>query len=147
MWIIWLIITGVLLLVEVLSQMMWTLCMAIGCLGALLCSIFGVGLLWQVIIMAIVGFAAYILLVPFFQKWHALKVDAKGRASRTGMDALLGRHSFLSDEIRPEKLGRGRIDGDHWQMRANPKYGVIPAGTEVVVTGYDSIILDVEPVG
>lgn len=145
-WILWLIIMGILLLVEVLTQMMWTLCLAVGCLGAVVACLCGAGLLWQVIVMTLASFAAYVLLVPLFQKWHALKVDAMGKASRTGMDALLGRHAFLNEEIRPDRLGRGRIDGDHWQMRADEKYGRIPSGTEVVVIGYDSIILDVEPV-
>lgn len=146
MWIIWLIIMGVLLTVEVLTQMVWSLCLAIGCLGALISELCGLSLIGQVIVMAVVAFLAYILLVPFFQKYHALKVDAGGRQTRTGMDALLGRRAFLSHEIRPDRPGRARIDGDHWQVVASPELGVIPAGTEVVVTGYDSIILTVEPV-
>lgn len=147
MWIIWLIIACILLIIEVASQMLWALCLAAGCLGGLLSSLCGGSLLWQIIIMAFVAIAAYILLVPLFQKWHALSVDRKGRSARTGMDALLGRRAILDDEIRPGHPGRGRIDGDNWQMVAPNRHDVLPRGTEVVVTAYDSIILTVEPVG
>lgn len=144
-WIIWLIIMGVLLIIEVLSQMMWALCLAVGCIVGMICSIFGIDLIWQVILMSVGSVAAYVFLVPLFQKWHALSVDRKGKEARTGMDALLGRRAIVSEEIRPDRPGRARIDGDNWQVRSSSKDGVIPRGTEVVVTGYDSIILEVSP--
>ena len=144
-WIIWLIIMGVLLIIEVLSQMMWALCLAVGCIVGMICSIFGIDLIWQVILMSVGSVAAYVFLVPLFQKWHALSVDRKGKEARTGMDALLGRRAIVSEEIRPDRLGRARIDGDNWQVRSSSKNTVIPRGTEVVVTGYDSIILEVSP--
>lgn len=145
MWIIWLIIAVVLMIIEVMTQMLWALCLAVGCLGGLIASLCGASTIWQSIVLAICSIAAYIFLVPLFQKWHALSVDRKGRAARTGMDALLGRKSILSEEIRPGHPGRGRIDGDHWQMVTADQYQVVPKGTEVIVTGYDSIILTVIP--
>ncbi len=42
-------------------------------------------------------------------------------------------------------LGRARIDGDNWQVRCPESTAEIPAGNEVVVTSYDSIILTVTP--
>lgn len=144
-WIIWLIIMGALLIIEVLTQMLWALCLAVGCIVGLICSVFGLDLIWQVILMAIGSVGAYIFLVPLFQKWHALSVDRKGKEARTGMDALLGRRAIVAEEIRPDRLGRARIDGDNWQVRSSLKDKVIPRGTEVVVTGYDSIILEVSP--
>ena len=69
----------------------------------------------------------------------------RGYDSRTGMDALLGRKAVVTHEIRPGELGRARIDGDNWQVRAPGVRTVIRHGEEVSVTGYDSIILTVEP--
>lgn len=60
------------------------------------------------------------------------------------MDALLGRRATVTHEIRPGRLGRARIDGDNWQVQAPGVGHVIPAGREVTVTSYDSIILTVE---
>lgn len=145
MWIIWLIAVGVLLIVEVLTQMMWALCLAVGCAVGIALSLAGVPFYWQIILMAIIALFAYVLLVPAFQKWHALSVDKKGRASRTGMDALLGRRAIISEEVRPDRPGRARIDGDNWQVKCVKHQTNLPKGTEVVVTGYDSIILEVEP--
>lgn len=146
-WIIWLIIIGALLIIEVLSQMMWALCLAVGCVAAVIASLLGADVIWQVCIAAIGSLAAYLLLVPLFQKWHALSVDKKGKNARTGMDALLGRRAVVSEKITADRPGRARIDGDNWQVRAVGRNRVIERGTEVVVTGYDSIILEVEPVG
>ena len=144
-WIIWLIVIVALLIVELLTQMMWALCLAIGCTAGVLLSVCGASFYWQIIIVAIVALLAYVVLIPVFQKWHALAVDRKGKNSRTGMDALLGRKAILTEEIAAGRTGRARIDGDNWQVRYTGCKDSIPRGTEVVVTGYDSIILDVEP--
>ena len=63
--------------------------------------------------------------------------------ARTGMDALLGRRATVTHAIRPGELGRARIDGDNWQVQCPSATEEIKAGTEVVVTSYDSIILTV----
>ena len=145
-WVIWLIIVGVLLIIEVLTQMMWALCLAVGCIFGCIASACGLDIVWQIVITSVASLAAYIFLVPLFQKWHALSVDRKGVHSRTGMDALLGRRGVLSETITPERPGRLRIDGDNWQAVSSDSDVTIPRGTEVVVTGYDSIILNVKPV-
>lgn len=144
-WIIWLIVIGLLLIVEVLSQMVWSLCLAIGCVAGLVASLCGGTLVWQIILTAIASVAAYIILVPAFKKWHALKVDENSKISRTGMDALLGRTTIIYEEIRPDRPGRARIDGDNWQVTTSSNGGFLPRGTKVSVVGYDSIILFVEP--
>lgn len=61
------------------------------------------------------------------------------------MDALLGRTAIVSEEITPGRPGRVRIDGDNWQVVADSSSDTVRRGTEVVVTGYDSIILKVRP--
>ena len=146
-WIIWLIACGILLITEVLTQMLWALCLAVGCLLGFAGDLCGASPLWQFVLFIVGALLSYVLLVPLFQRWHALQVDRKGKAARTGMDALLGRRAVLADEITAERPGRGRIDGDNWQMISDDKaVPAIPRGTEVVVTGYDSIILRVKPV-
>lgn len=146
-WIIWLIACGILLITEVLTQMLWALCLAVGCLLGFAGDLGGASPLWQFVLFIVGALLSYVLLVPLFQRWHALQVDRKGKAARTGMDALLGRRAVLADEITAERPGRGRIDGDNWQMVSDDKaVPAIPRGTEVVVTGYDSIILRVKPV-
>lgn len=145
MWIIWLIVAAALVITEVLTQMIWTLCLAIGCVGALVASLFGASIVWQIVIMAIVSVVAFVWLIPVFKRWHEESNRKEKRDDRTGMDALLGRKAVVTEEIRPGQLGRARIDGDNWQVRSSEEE-TIKNGSEVVVTSYDSIILHVKPV-
>lgn len=142
-WIIWLIIAIGLVIIEVLTQMIWTLCLAIGCATALLFSIFGGDVVWQIVSLGATSVVAFIWLVPVFRRWHDETNKRQNRDDRTGMEALLGRKAIVTEDIRPGRLGRARIDGDNWQVCA-PANETIMRGSEVVVTSYDSIILHVQ---
>lgn len=144
-WIIWLSIAALLLIVEVLTQMVWTLCLAIGALAGLVANLAGLSLAWQLVLMAVMAIIAYGILAPYLQRWHARQIEKKGRAARTGMDALLGRRAVVTDEIKPGETGRVRIDGDSWQAVSPGHQSVIRRGSEVTVSAYDSIILTVSP--
>ena len=146
MWIIWLIVAAVLLIVEVLSQMIWTLCVAIACIAAMVTALMGFELGWQLIILAIVTVVVFIVGVPRFKRIHDKMAKKENKDDRTGMEALLGRRAVVTDAIRPGRLGRARIDGDYWQVTVPHLDKVIEPGREVVVTSYESIILTVEPI-
>lgn len=140
-WLIWLIAAAILLIIEVLTQMMWALCLTIGALGGMTASLCGAGPVAQCSVALVVSIAAYAILLPVFKR-RVLHTNAP--ETRTGMDALLGRRAIVTHAIHPGRTGRARIDGDNWQVRAPGAQYDIPAGTQVVVTGYDSIILNVE---
>ncbi|MFG6382125.1 MAG: NfeD family protein [Muribaculum sp.] len=142
-WIIWLGMAALLLIVEVLTQTMWSLCLAAGCIASMTAALCGVGTEWQLALLVVCSFIAYLVLIPLFRRRHG---HTKSGDSRTGMDALLGRRAIVTHEIKPGECGRARIDGDNWQVRAPGADGVIVRGSEVTVTGYDSIILDVAAV-
>ena len=57
-WIIWLTAAALLLTIEVLTQMMWALCLTIGAAGAMVCALCGLDLKWQVAAMAGLGIVA-----------------------------------------------------------------------------------------
>jgi len=139
-WTVWLIIAVVLLIVEVLTQMMWALCLGIGAIAAMLCSLFGVPGPWPVACLFGTALGTYAAVLPYIKRRHA---RTSARQARTGMDALVGRRAIITEAVSPGKTGRARIDGDNWQVCAPDLGHDIPAGTEVVVTGYDSIILSV----
>lgn len=144
-WIVWLIVAAVLLILEVLTQTMWLLCMAIGCVVALLAAIFDMSSVWQILALAVGTGVAYILVMPWMRKIHNATVEKQGPKATTGMDALIGRKAVVTEEIGVNAPGRVRIDGDNWQVISPTSDVVIPAGAEVVVTGYDSIVLKVKP--
>ncbi|MCM1309736.1 MAG: NfeD family protein [Bacteroides sp.] len=141
-WLIWLCTALVLLLVEVFSQAVWSFCLAIGCLCASVLSVFVPSLAAQGITIGVCTLIAWLLLAPIVKKWE----HKRSKTARTGMDALLGRKAVVTDEIRPGELGRARIDGDYWQVRAPGIDTTIHRGAEVSVTAYDSIILTVEKI-
>lgn len=140
-WLIWLIVAAVLVVIEVLTQMMWALCLSVGALAAMICALFGLGFTWQAVALAAGAVGFYLIMLPWFRK----RWDKKSaHTARTGMDALLGRTATVTSEIRPGELGRARIDGDNWQVKAPGVNEPIHRGEEVVVSSYDSIILTVE---
>lgn len=143
MWLTWIIICGILFILEVLTQMIWTICLAVGCLCALFAYLMGADLAWQLTALGIGAMLAFIFLMPWLRKLHARMDEREKRNARTGMEALLGRRAVVTQEIRPGELGRARIDGDNWQVRAPHCRDTIRRGCEVTVTGYDSIILTV----
>lgn len=139
-WIIWLIAAVALLVLEVLSQAVWAFCIAIGCLLAAAISVPVTSVALQGMAVGIGALLAWLLLAPVVRKWE----HKRSKSVRTGMDALLGRRAIVTDEIRPGELGRARIDGDYWQVRAPGVERTIGRGSEVTVTAYDSIVLTVE---
>lgn len=141
-WIVWLIVAVLLIIIELMTQMLWAFCLGIGSIGALVASLLGADSTWQVIVMAICAVIVYFTALPLFRKIQNRK---SAHSARTGMDALLGRKAVVTQEIRPGEIGRARIDGDNWQVVAPDIPDAIKRGSEVTVTGYDSIILTVTP--
>lgn len=142
-WIIWLIAAVILLTAEILTLTLWLLCLSAGSLLSMAVALLGGGIEFQLVTLVVGTFLAYLLLLPVFRRRKAGYRQKSDEDSRTGMEALLGRRAFVTKEIKPGELGRARIDGDNWQVRAPGVNEVIAHGSEVVVTGYDSIILDV----
>ncbi len=62
---------------------------------------------------------------------------------RSNADALIGQHGVVSEDIAPGEFGRVAIDGDDWKARSTSPT-TLAAGTRVVVTDRDSIIITVE---
>lgn len=146
LWIIWIIAAVVLLAIEVLSQSIWTLCLAAGCLAAMTASLCDAQLYIQIILLAAGGVVAYILFMPWFKKWHDRKTAKSGKESRTGMEALLGRHILAQEALEPGKTVRIKIDGDSWQAVLQKGSQPIMPGDLVTVVDYESIILTVRKV-
>ena len=141
LWIVWIIAGLLLAALEVLTQMVWTLCLAIGCLAAMGADLCGLSPAWQISTAGIAAVVAYVALMPWLNRWQ----HRHRRTARTGMDALLGREGTVTDEIRPGDMGRVRIDGDCWQAVAPGIERTLPRGAKVSVEAYDSIIITVRP--
>ena len=145
-WIIWLIVAAVLVIIEVMTQMVWTLCLAVGCLGALVASLCDAGPVAQAATLAVTAVAAYIVLMPYMRRWHHRVTEREGRRLSTGMDALVGQEATVIKSIEPGRLGRVKAYGDYWQARARDGHESFRVGDRVRIHSYDSIILTVESV-
>lgn len=141
-WLIWIIITALLLIIEVLAQQVCTFCLALGCIAALVLDLCGVALSWQLVALGVAAVVAYAIIVPKVKAIHQRALERAGRLDRTGMEALLGRRAVVTETIRPGHTGRCRIDGDSWQVRCPGASANIERGAEIVITAFDSIILE-----
>lgn len=88
-------------------------------------------------VVAVVSAAAIdVVEVRFFARW------SKRRRAAVGAETLVGRTAVVVRVLAPR--GQVRVDGEIWEARAGGG-GDLPPGAEVVVTGRDGLVLEVEP--
>ena len=144
-WLIWLIITSVLIIIELLTSLVATFCLAVGCILAMLISLFGLGLEVQLIGVIVGTVIAFMAFAPMIRRWQKRREEECGTENVSNMDALKGRVVEVIESIPEYGTGRIKVDGDRWQARsANGE--AIQVGRRVRIVGYDSIIVEVEQV-
>ncbi len=138
-WLIWILISVICLMLELGSGDLFILCFAIGALGASLTAALGMGLIPQLIVMALCS-----LLSIYFIRPVALRYLHRNDEDRvSNADAILGRTGIVSEAIEAKGFGRVAIDGDDWKA-VSVDGSRIEAGEHVKVVGRDSIIITVE---
>lgn len=142
-WVIWLIFAVALVIVELLTQWVSTFCLAIGCVASLIINLCGGNVVWQLVGLGLGTLCGFIGFIPFFKK-RALRMALRNSQHASNMDALIGRIGIVIVDIPAHGIGRVKIDGDNWQ--AECRNHNIKVGEKVSVSGYESIILKVEPV-
>ena len=86
-------------------------------------------------VVAVVGAVAIDTVeVTFFARW------SKRRRATVGAETLVGRTAVAVRSLSPR--GQVRLNGELWEARATVD---VAPGEEVVVTGLDGLVLDVEP--
>lgn len=145
LWIIWLIAAAILLIIELLSNIVATLCVAVGCICAFIPAVAGLSIEWQMGALAIGTVLSFAFIAPWINRLHQQRQERRG-CYNSNMEALIGREATVADKIGDDGVpGRIRIDGDSWQ--AVERDGAsIERDERVRVVGYDSIILTVERV-
>ncbi len=144
-WLIWLIATAILIIIELISGMVASFCLAIGCLAAMIVSALQIGMEIQLTAFAIATVLSFIFIAPVVKKWQNGKNEKSNTQGGSNMDALIGRVVDVIQEIPCNGIGRIRIDGDNWQARSISNEA-ITAGSKVKVVSYESIIIEVEKV-
>ena len=139
-WQLWLVTALILFALEVITPGFILACFGVGALLAIIPAIFGGSWLIQAIFFGVGSLLALWLLKPLMARWFA------ARDTKTGMDALIGRKAFVSEAIKVgDGGGRIAVDGDSWRAISSVAHD-LPTGCEVRITGYTSLVLQVEPI-
>lgn len=143
-WLLWLISAIVLLIIEVLSGAVVALCLAVGCVLAIIPAVLDSSVVVQFIVASVGAIASFLVLAPVIRKYRLNK--ATHRDERCNMDAIIGRIGVVTEPIYPGgRQGRVRVDGDNWLAVADSQYCPLMIGDSVEVVSYDSIIIKVKP--
>lgn len=141
-WEIWLILAAACVVLELLTNTFALFAIAGGCIVAMIASICRLGIVGEVLGLAIGAVVTFVALRPFAKKYLGQDVN-DGYVSN--MDALVGRETVASENSNEQGVTRVRIDGDCWQAKTADGDS-IAAGERLAVTGYDSIVLIVKKI-
>lgn len=144
-WAAWLTAAAVLLIIELFSGSMVALCLAIGCIAAMIVAGIGCGLLPQLLILIVVTMVVLIFLGPAIKRLY--RKTRHGHSNETNMAAIIGRVGKVTHRVtnHSDDHGRVQIDGDSWLAYTDSPEQPLERGTQVRVDAYDSIVLKVSP--
>lgn len=139
LWLLWLIVSILCLIFEMVSSTFYILCLAIGAFFACLSSFIGIPLWSQVLFFAIASLISIFAIRPF-----ALSFLHKGEDKRkSNVDALIGRIGIVIEKIEAEGNGYIKVDGDEWKAVSSNGMS-ISQGTKVKILSMNSIIATVQ---
>ena len=138
MWLVWLIVSIGLLLLELTSGDFYVICFAFGAVASIVGAAIGLPLWVQVLIWAVCS----VLCLYFVRPSLVRRLHGKENERKSNVDALVGRQGVVIDTIAAGGFGYVKIDGDEWRS-VSADGQEIPVGTNVTVTSRDSIILTV----
>ena len=127
--IIWLIITVVMSVIELMTMGLVTIWFAAGAVVALLLSLIGAPMWLQIAAFLVVSVVVLILVRPIAM------THFNNRLKKTNIDALVGRKLIAKTDIDNLKgIGKVDMDGSTWLAASTDDNVTIHAGEEVVIT-------------
>lgn len=142
LWTFWLILAVAFFIIELFTTSTTCLYIGLGALAGMLAALSGGG--WTACILTFVVCTVVIYIATYHWRKRLIAYLHKDTPDTpTGMDALIGRTGKV---IAAQDSLRIRIDGDVWQIEPDCHTIDLHQGDNVRVTGYNSIILTVEPV-
>jgi membrane protein implicated in regulation of membrane protease activity len=139
-WVFWLVVAIIMLVIEVVTTGLATLWFALGAIVAMVMDLCGAPLTSQIIVMAIVSVASFILCMIWIRpKLESLR---KKNVQRTNADRLIGREGVVIVPLNgAEGKGQVKIDGQVWSAKADTD---IAEGIKVTVKAIEGVKLVVE---
>ena len=133
---VWLIVAGLLAIVEGLTMGLITIWFAGGAVGAAVAAMLGASTLVQVIVFLVVSIALIAATRPLAKK----RLNAK--TERTNVDAIIGTEGIVEADISQYQTGQVRADGKVWT--ATCEAGEIKKGAVVVIKSIKGVTIMVE---
>ena len=139
MWQMWVALSVVCLILELMAGDFFILCFSIGAVFAALSAAIGLNGYVQLVALAV-----FTLISLFWVRPFAKRYLHKGEDSRvSNADALMGRQGRVVETVKAGDYGRVQIDGDVWKAVSNDAAD-IAEGESVTVVGRESTIITVE---
>jgi membrane protein implicated in regulation of membrane protease activity len=139
LWQIWAIVAALCLILELSSGDFFIICFSIGAVAALIASLTGLGIYWQMALFVVFSLIAIYSVRPFALRWlHKGEPNRKSNA-----EALIGRQGRVTEDIRPTANGYVQVDGDLWRA-VSADGTLITAGQNVRIVAQNSTIVTVE---
>lgn len=140
MWQIWLVISGICIILEIITVGFFIFWFAIGALFAMLVSFFTNNLIIQTCIFLITSTLLIFITKPFIKKFAVNNSEIK-----TNIYSIIGKTGIVIKDINPEEgLGQVKIDGEVWSANANTTSN-ISKGTKVEVKNIKGVKVIVAP--
>ena len=138
-WLIWILVSVLCLIAELGFGDLFLLCIAIGALGGSFAAALGLGVVPQLITLALCSLLSIYFIRPVALRYlHRNDSDRRSNA-----DALIGRRGRVVEDVEAGGYGRVAIDGDVWKAVSTATTD-IPVGASVRVTDRESIVITVE---
>lgn len=140
MWQIWLVISGICIILEIITVGFFIFWFAIGALFAMLVSFFTNNLIIQTCIFLITSTLLIFVTKPFIKKFAVNNSEIK-----TNVYSIIGKTGIVIKDINPEEgLGQVKIDGEVWSANTNTASN-ISKGTKVEVKNIKGVKVIVAP--
>ncbi|MBO4982937.1 MAG: NfeD family protein [Clostridia bacterium] len=127
----WLALAIALMVIELSTTQLISLWFSIGAaITAIVKVVFNdIGIIWQVVIFAVVSLALLIATRPLVKRF----LSKKGEGNKTNLDLIIGKEAIVTEEIDNIKAqGSVKINGLIWSARSSDE-GVIPTDAIVII--------------
>lgn len=133
--IVWIIAIVVFVIAEGVTYQLVSIWFAIGALGALVCSVCGLGMPVQITVFLVLSIAALLFLRPVSKKY------LKNKTEKTNVDSLVGMDVLITEDINNViGTGKGKLCGMEWTVRSADN-SEISAGETAIVKKIEGVKL------
>lgn len=139
MWPIWLIISGIFFVAEIITTGFLVFWFGVGALFAMIVSIFCDSLFIQALVFVIVSVIFMIFTRPLVNKMISIK-----ETMPTNIYTIIKKEGYIMEDItNPQSPGKVKINGELWSAVSEAP---LKRGTKVRVLEVDGVKLKVEPI-